>query len=225
MGSKILLFLVLSLFTLFNVSCEKAVPDTEAEFTVTIRNLSEGENATVLSAGIFYTNQSGFPLFFKLSLDYGHGLEFLAEDGIVDSLLQSLEANQYVKEFGRFQDIFPGGQDVSFTFTGQYGDFFNFATMFTDSNDGFYSFDEEGVLLFEPDGTPFEGDITKRVWLWDAGTELNERPYQGESQPGRSMFFEGEEEQAAVRLMDDQWRDEYPELIQVIQIVVTANKQ
>ena len=223
MKSKILIGLISLLLLLQMSSCEEAVPETEAEFTVTIRNVSQGEIATLLSPGIFYTNQMGFPLLFKASLDYGEGLEFLAEDGIVDTLVQSLEGNKFVKESGAFAEI-PAGQEVSFTFRAEYGDFFNFATMFTDSNDSFYSFDEEGVLLFEPDGTPFEGDITNRVWLWDAGTEINERPYGGANQPGRSPFFEGEPERFPVQLTNDQFRDEYPMRTQVIQGLVSATQ-
>ncbi len=168
---------------LFTISgCNDVVPETEAEFTVTINNLYIQGPPLILSAGVFYTHEDGFPLFFTSSKDYGQGLELLAEDGMPDELFNNLMNNKYVKTIGVFPDIFPG-ESATLKFTAKYGDFLNLATMFTASNDAFYSFDEEGFFLFEPDGDPVSGDVTNKIWLWDAGTERNEPPFMGENQP------------------------------------------
>ena len=223
MRRNILRILLTGTLLLNFAACEEAIPETEAEFTVTIRNLSEGEIGTLLSGGVYYTHRMGFPLFFRSSLDYGQGLEFLAEDGIVDTLLQNLENNRYIQELGAFPDLPEGGSEVSFTLVARYGDFLNFATMFTDSNDAFYSFDEEGIHLFEPNGDPVQGDVTDKVWLWDAGTEENTQPYVGEGQPGRGPLFSGVPERRSIDLINDQFRSEYPPRFQVIQVLISAN--
>ncbi|MEL6561530.1 MAG: spondin domain-containing protein [Bacteroidota bacterium] len=202
-------------------ACENAVPEVEAEFTVTIRNLFTQGPPMVLSEGVFYTHEDGFPLFFTSSMDYGEGLELLAEDGIADQLLTSLEKNKYVNVAGDFIDILPG-ESVSFKFTAKYGEFFNLATMFTASNDAFYSFDEEGIFLFEADGTPLNGDITTKIWLWDAGTEQNEPPFEGVNQPTNPpMIDAGVETMEGVRLLVD---DRFPGKNEVIQVLIEGRK-
>ena len=54
----------------------------------------------------------------------------------------------------------------------------SFVTMFVQSNDLFFAPDEEGIALYNEDGTPICGngplDVTDQVLLWDAGTEVNE---------------------------------------------------
>ena len=56
------------------------------------------------------------------------------------------------------------------------------------SNDEFYAPDEKGIALFDSEGTPVSGDITEKLILWDAGTEVNEElgigPNQGPRQKG-----------------------------------------
>ncbi|MGL1936069.1 MAG: spondin domain-containing protein [Fibrobacterales bacterium] len=48
------------------------------------------------------------------------------------------------------------------------------ATMFVQSNDWFYGFAPEGLSLYNEDGTAISGDITDKIMLWDAGTEMDE---------------------------------------------------
>ncbi|NNE75970.1 MAG: hypothetical protein HKN31_02740 [Pricia sp.] len=54
----------------------------------------------------------------------------------------------------------------------------SFVTMFVQSNDLFFAPNEEGIALYNEDGTPICGDgpldVTDQVLLWDAGTEINE---------------------------------------------------
>ena len=71
--------------------------------------------------------------------------------------------------------IGPGGA-YEFTFDAPPGASLSFATMFVPSNDLFFAPDENGVALWNPDGTQVSGDVTAQVLLWDAGTEDNEEP-------------------------------------------------
>lgn len=86
--------------------------------------------------------------------------------------------------------IFPG-ETASFSFTAPAntvpgsGMRLNLATMFVQSNDLFYAFRPEGLDLF-PGGTPRGAngpeDVTDQIFLYDAGTEINEAPGLGEFQ-------------------------------------------
>lgn len=216
-----LMIVAMIAFTVLLSACENTVPDVEAEFKVTIRNLYTQSPQLVLSQGVFYTHEDGFPLFFTKSLDYGEGLELLAEDGISDQLLNSLNKNSYVNTAGNFPEILPG-ESVAFTFTAKYGEFLNLATMFTASNDAFYSFDEEGIFLFEADGTPLNGDFTAKIWLWDAGTEQNEPPFEGINQPTNPpMIGAGVSTMEGVRLLQD---ERFPGRNEVIQVLIQGKK-
>ena len=201
--------LIFSGLTLILFSCESDLPDTKATFNVTIENVSSGEIATPLSGGIYLTKKDGFPLFFTNSQDYGNGLAAIAGDGIIDPLFNNLSENPEVILVGSFTPI-PPGTKSTFELEAEYGDFFNFATMFVQSNDLFYSFPDDGLHLFEPDGKPRSGDFSHSVFLWDVGQEINQEPYVGSFQPGRqSQPGEGQPENSVVRLVNDGFT--YPE--------------
>lgn len=206
------------LFSSLLLACE-GLPDTVARFSVTIENLSGTESApsVILSRGVFFTQRGGHPLFFNLSFDYGQGLEELAEDGINDTLFQNIRTRRDVLEHGVFPDILPG-EAVTLTFDASYGDSFNMATMFTESNDAFYAYNDDGLSLFHPNGDPISGDLTAKIFLWDAGTELNEPPYVGANQPGRqSALNQGEFTPFdRVRLINDGFS--YPAKSEVIRV-------
>ncbi len=55
------------------------------------------------------------------------------------------------------------------------GDHLSFATMYGASADWNFATDENGIALFDGD-TPKTGDVTADVYLWDAGTKLDEEP-------------------------------------------------
>lgn len=77
------------------------------------------------------------------------------------------------------------GDSVSFQFTAPQGSRLSFATMFIESNDWFYAPDKEGIALYNEQGQPVSGDITDQVYLWDAGTELDEPVGTGPNQAPR----------------------------------------
>ena len=213
------LFTISISLIILGLGCEDPTPDVTADFSITIENLSSGESAVDLSPGVYFTQEDGFPLFFPNSQDFGDGLEELAEDGLIDRLQSNLNENQYILDVNGFSDILPG-QSLAIELRASYGTFFNFATMFTESNDLFYSFNEDGIPLFKPNGDPVSGDVTHLVWLWDAGTEINQEPYIGSFQATRQSFNgEGDpEENGRVELINDGF--EYPDKISIIRVTI-----
>ena len=98
---------------------------------------------------------------------------------------------------------------------------FSFALMFVESNDLFYAPDENGIALMGADGI-VSGDLTDQVYLWDAGTELNEEPGLGPNQPMR----QGEadtgppDDDENVRMVDDECT--YPAVSDVLNVSVSS---
>ncbi len=94
------------------------------------------------------------------------------------------------------------GQDTSITFNAGKDAYLSLATMFIESNDLFYAFNEEGLKLYDDNGTAVTGDVTNKISLWDAGTEENQQPGIGSNQPGRqSGFNTGAAENGKVNLV------------------------
>jgi hypothetical protein len=70
------------------------------------------------------------------------------------------------------------GNAFEFTFYAGKGQRLSFVTMFGRSNDLFFAPDGKGIELYDGD-MPLSGDITSKISLWDAGTEINEMPGAG----------------------------------------------
>ena len=163
------------------------------EFTVTITNTSDSaELATPLAPGAFIVHTSMETLFAEGVVDRGEGLEALAEDGDPSALVTTLGTLPSVSVSGAFANpdggtevgpAFPGST-FAFTFEAVPGDYLSFATMFVQSNDWFFATPSSGVALFDG-GAPLGGDITELIGLWDAGTEIDETPGEGENQAPR----------------------------------------
>ena len=101
-------------------------------------------------------------------------------------------------------DPIPPGGDYSFSFHAGKGHYLSFATMFAQSNDLFYAPDDEGIALYDDTGNPLTGDITRMVYLWDAGTEVNQEPGLGADQaPRQSGPDTGMDENGNVSLIAD----------------------
>lgn len=212
-------FFLLLAVVLF-ASCEDAIPDTRASFQITISNKSEGALATNLSSGVYLLKKDGFPLFINDSPDLGKGLPSIAGDGIIEPLLTNLMADPNVLLASSFNAITPGNS-ITLDIDAEYGTFFNFATMFVDSNDLFYAFDEDGIHLFEPNGDPISGDFTGKVQLWDVGNEQNQEPYVGSFQPPRqSALGEGIAENGTVSLVNDEFT--YPAKTAIIEVSIRS---
>jgi len=54
-----------------------------------------------------------------------------------------------------------------------------FATMLAATNDLFFAPAGGGIPLYLDNGAPVSADVTSQIYLWDAGTELNEEPFVG----------------------------------------------
>ena len=77
------------------------------------------------------------------------------------------------------------GSSYEFSFTAGPGSLLSFATMFVQSNDLYYSFPGTGFALYDEEGNAVTGDVTDQVFLYDAGTEVNEEPGVGPNQVAR----------------------------------------
>jgi hypothetical protein len=68
------------------------------------------------------------------------------------------------------------------------------------SNDEFYAPDGDGILLFDKNGMPLGGDVTARMILWDAGSEVSEELGIGPNQgPRQKAINTGVDEHGVVR--------------------------
>ncbi|PWJ43249.1 spondin domain-containing protein [Sediminitomix flava] len=119
---------------------------------------------------------------------------------------------------GDFDAIIPG-TSTEITFYAGKGSYLSFATKFVKSNDGFYAFEAGGISLYDENDKPIFGNITDKITLWDAGTEINEAPGEGEGQPGGSE--EGETEENNVTKLNDGFS--YPEVEEVIKFEVLSD--
>lgn len=143
--------------------------------------------------GIYVIHTNDNPVFADGQADRGEGLEALAEDGNPATLSQMLMGKADISMVGAFDTpvgssgagvIFPG-QSYSFTFETAEEQMLSFAAMLVQSNDLFISTGTMGIKLFETNGNAVTGDITSMLYLWDAGTEVNEEPGIGHNQAPR----------------------------------------
>ena len=208
----------------------------EVRFRVRIENISSADGMTAkdgskwpfaLSPGMFVIDGKSEPLF-KVGKQAGaSGLEAQAEDGNPEWLIRTLEARRHsAMQHGVFNTPIgasmpgpagPGGV-YEFTFTATPGQKLSFVTMFGQSNDLFYA-PAKGVSLFD-DGQPLSGDITSRVMLFDAGTEVNEEPGVGADQaPRQKAHNTGASESGKIGMVKDGFA--YPKTSEVIRITIT----
>ncbi|MDE2982957.1 MAG: spondin domain-containing protein [Gemmatimonadota bacterium] len=181
---------------------------------------------SLIAPGVYATH-SGGPLLFKAGEPASAGLESMAEDGHPVTLATEVDAAGGFLDAGVF--AVPVGADgpapvgpgraYEFEVIATPGDALSFVTMFVQSNDLFYAPAAEGIDLF-PNGVALEGDITDQIMLWDAGTEVNEKPglgpYQAPRQPGPDS---GPDEDGLVNLLDACFT--YPDLSDVLRVTLT----
>ena len=96
------------------------------------------------------------------------------------------------------------GGSYEFSFTAGPGTYLSFASMFIQSNDLYYTFPGAGLALYDESGAAVSGDVTDQVFLYDAGTEVNEEPGVGANQaPRQSGPDTGDEENGVVARIED----------------------
>ena len=112
----------------------------------------------------------------------------------IENVLQS----QPLVESGTFQGpnklILPG-ESSSFTFSAAKGQAVTFATMYGWSNDMFFAPANPGIMLYDANGTPIEGDVSSQIKIWDNGTRINQ-------QPGANVQHPGEPEPTPVNITE-----------------------
>ena len=196
----------------------------DQHFSVVIQNvsnsmtlrISDSETRAVPVAPGAYAIVSKDTAIFRMGSSAGaSGLEALAEDGSADPLIAFLKSQPDVKQAG----LFVPGQ--AFTVAAEPGDRLVFAAMFVESNDLFFGSDPGGIALFDPSGVALNGDVTNRIGLWDAGTEINEQPgiglFQAPRQPSPDS---GPAENGTVRPVEDGF--DYPAFADVLAVTVSV---
>ncbi len=209
-------------------------------FRVLLENVSmettiPGVGAVPLSPGAWAVHNAGDPFFTVGQNDRGEGLEAIAEDGSPGMLKSSLATLSGVISSDLFNtptgSETPGpigpGSGYEFTVYGVPGDYLSLATMFIQSNDLFYAPDGNGIPLFDENGVEINGDVTDQVFLWDAGTEVNEEPGTGANQaPRQSGPDTGDDENGPVVLIADGQMGpggfSYPNVADVIRVTVNG---
>ena len=205
-----------------------------AKFIVRIENVSDNSGLEAkdgtkypfdLSPGLFVLTKSKND-FFKTGKRAHAGLEAQAEDGNPEILAKSLLTKLGSVSLGIFNTplganapapILPGGA-YEFEFEAFEGTKLNFAAMFGQSNDLFYA-PLRSIDLFEK-GEPLTGDITDKLMLWDAGTEINQAPGIGADQgPRQKGPNTGADENGVVSLVKDEFS--YPNVKDVLKVTIT----
>jgi hypothetical protein len=181
----------------------------------------------LFAPGVWAIHTGSSPLFTASQVDQGMGLEALAEDGDPSALASAVDTQSGVSDSGVFNTSAgtggPGalapGNSYEFTFTVTTGEKLSFATMLVQSNDLFYATGSAGMALTNS-GQLVSGDITDRLMLWDAGTEMNEAPGLGLNQPPRqSGPNTGADEGGFVRAVNDGFT--YPATNSIIRVTLT----
>jgi hypothetical protein len=209
-----------------------------ATWTVTVENRStgstlqtpEGSVPVPLSPGAYAAHTTAIQLFTP-GQPASEGIENIAEDGMPGTLAETLGGADAVVDGGAFNTPdgagSPGpltpGNTYSFQVSAESGadPRLSLATMFIQSNDLFYApADAAGIPLFE-DGSPVEGDVTGMLRLWDAGTEVNERPGTGPNQAPRQSGPDTGTPEGVVRPVSDGY--DYPETSEVLSVTVSPN--
>jgi hypothetical protein len=208
---------------------DTAAMGSSAMFTVRIEVLPGSSTPIAPVAWAVYTGMN--PLFKAGTGMRIQGLEALAEDGNPAGVAQALSASMDVTASGVADTpegaMAPGaagpGKAYSFSFTAHEGESLSFATMYVQSNDLFLSPADGGLPLFSG-GKPISGDLSARVLLFDAGTEVNEAPGSGPNQAPRQRGPNmGMDEMAPVQpiaAVSDGFM--YPQASQVIRVTVSA---
>lgn len=207
-----------------------------ATFKVKIENIGspdglEAADGTkypfALSPGLFVVNHKK-QYFFTENKKADTALELQAEDGNPEPLSKKLLTKVGSIYMGVFNTpagadmpgpLLPGGT-YEFSFTGTEGMKFNLIAMYGQSNDLFYA-PRVALDLFDKNGNALTGDITDKLLLWDAGTEVNQAPGIGDEQaPRQTMANTGKAENGVVTLVKDGFT--YPNTTDVLRVTITA---
>lgn len=174
-----------------------------------------------ISPGVWVLHAEGeHPVFEEGKVDYGAGLESLAELGDPTTLHNSIMDDGYETGVYNIPDgateaapIFPG-ESFTFTVDAHIGDYLSLASMLGKSNDLFFAPSDMGIKLFDGE-TAISTNVSGQIKLWDAGTETNEYPGAGIHQGMGDV-----EESENVMMPDDDFV--WPSASDVIKVTITA---
>ena len=181
----------------------------------------------LIAPGVFATH--GDPgLLFRSGMNATPGIEAMAEDGNPTILGAEVLATGGYRTANAFSvpvgertpgPLYPGGA-YEFEVVAVHEEVLSFVTMLVQTNDIFFAPSPDGIDMF-PNGQPLSGDVTNMVMLWDAGTEVNEKPGVGLFQAPRQLAPNtGTDENGRVRLLDDR-EFTYPGVGDVVRVTVT----
>lgn len=162
-------------------------------FKVEVTNVSaESMTPTPFAPGVWTLHTEVDPLI-RAGMPAAQGLEALAEDGNPAPLAGTLEASGV--KHGVFHTpqgkdapgpLLPGDSYVFLVETSTATPRLSLALMFVQSNDWFIGTGEQGIdMLNGSVGPRADGDVTDQLYLWDAGTELDETIGEGANQAPR----------------------------------------
>jgi hypothetical protein len=186
------------------------------------------------SPGVWLLHENGTkPLFTSGAKDAGLGLEAIAEDGNAAALGTSLGALDGYLAGAVFNTpvgaATPGpllpGSKYQFTFDGSPGDSLSFVSMLAATNDVFLAPKDVGIPLFDANDVALTGDISDRVFLWDAGTEGNEKPAIGPNTVSNQLAVNtGTPGEGKVQLLSAVSTDtyEYPSAQSVLKVTIST---
>jgi hypothetical protein len=212
--------------------------------------LPNGVEADIpLSPGVWAVHSGGNPIYTPGTVQAGAGLKGLAEAGMAAAFAPNLARLPGVRSAGAFTEpqgrargrmstnraegggihvsrMLAPGQHYEFTITARPGARLSLALMLAQSNDGLVGTDGAGIPLFDAAGRPLQGDITARLSLWDAGTEVNEEPGVGRNQGLRQGApHAGDPERRPVRPMAEaEFGDRWPPVDRIVKVTITARR-
>lgn len=187
-----------------------------------------------ISPGVWVVhNANTSPLFEEGTADFGDGLEEIAEDGNISVLQANLGSLSGEVDSGVFNSpqgssstgpIRPG-DTYQFSFDAQQNEHLSLAAMLAATNDIFLGTSDNGIPLFNSNGTPISGNVTSQFFWWDAGTEENEQPAIGPNTVTNQLAQDtGIDENGTVELLSNVDDDfSYPAVNQVVQITITSS--
>lgn len=155
---------------------------------------------SILSPGVVYSHQGDQTPFFtrgEAALS-SSGLEELAEDGNADIAYAYLNDLENVTAVKSDEGAAPG-ESITFDIEVPVGDRLNFATMFVSSNDWFISNNQEGIELFNEDGSVKSEFSINKNYLYDSGTETDQTVGLGDGQPMNGNNAVAEDNDTTVR--------------------------
>jgi hypothetical protein len=199
------------------VSANGAEP---TKFTIRLENTTKPDAFTAsngtkwslaFSPGTAVVHTDKSVIFTSGKKDRGQGLEAQSEDGDPSTLAKSLAGAKGVKSVAVFNTPVgasaPGpitpGASYEVTVSALPGERLSMTLMMGQSNDWFYAPAEAGIELFKA-GKAISGDITSQLFLWDAGTEVDQEAGIGSEQgPRQKAPNTGKAETGVVRKVQD----------------------